>query len=103
MIKTVQDSLAVAADDPKHDEAIEKIRNITKDWVATYRKGGNYQGRPSYGCAQLQPCRDWGRLVGSWIAAEMWMGGLLASTSALGRGGWNAPAQARPPGAAACC
>ena len=49
VIKTVQDSLAVPADDPKHDEAIEKIRSVTKDWVAQYRKGGNYQGRPSYG------------------------------------------------------
>ena len=49
VIKTVQSSLAVAADDPKHDEAIAKIRDVTKDWVAQYRKGGNYQGRPSYG------------------------------------------------------
>ena len=49
VIKTVQDSLAVAADDPKHDQAIEKIRSVTKDWVAQYRKGGNYTGRPSYG------------------------------------------------------
>ena len=63
VIKTVQEGLAVAADDPKHDEAIERIRNVTKDWVATYRKGGNYQGRPSYGYALLQPCKDWSRLA----------------------------------------
>ena len=51
VIQTVQSSLAVGADDPKHDEAVAKIRDVTKDWVATYRKGGNYTGRPSYGCA----------------------------------------------------
>ena len=57
MIQTVQSNLAVGADDPKHDEAIAKIRDVTKDWVATYRKGGNYTGRPSYGCAH----RAWPR------------------------------------------
>ena len=35
----------MAADDPTHDAAIQKIREVTKEWVATYRKGGNYQGQ----------------------------------------------------------
>ena len=44
-------------EDPNHDAAVSKIRSVTKDWVAAYRKGGNYQGRPSYGCAawSVQP------------------------------------------------
>lgn len=50
VIKTVQESLAVGPEDPNHDAAVSKIRSVTKDWVAAYRKGGNYQGRPSYGC-----------------------------------------------------
>ena len=101
VIKTVQEGLAVAADDPKHDEAIERIRNVTKDWVATYRKGGNYQGRPSYGYALLQPCKDWGKLAafdgalqgcawaGCWLSRRLW-----------GMGARKLPAQPRLLGAA---
>lgn len=49
LITSVKSSLGVASDAPDHDDAINKAREDIKQWVAKYRRGGLYAGRPSYG------------------------------------------------------
>ncbi|KAK9808149.1 hypothetical protein WJX73_002190 [Symbiochloris irregularis] len=49
LISLVQESLTVSSDSPDHDDAINKARDGIKEWVAKYRRGGSYTGKPSYG------------------------------------------------------
>lgn len=48
MITDALAAVALAKDAPNREEDLKAVRSQTNDWVARYRRNGNFAGRPSF-------------------------------------------------------
>ena len=85
-MEKVTSALTLPKDASNREQAFQEVKDKGEAWVAKYRKGGGFQGRPSFRCGGLLELCTLLYLGGSLVFSNFNQGGSLGSTPAGGHG-----------------